>query len=180
MHLTVLGLLNLLLARLLSHAGDRFGGRRLNALQKAYLLTALKPSTLLLMGNWPCEKPFDQYWTPGLMVVTPQPIVELLMPFAATFKAAIAAADAAKKPVPVSARGMADLLPYLAGVVWQDFLELMTDPGRADSYRNNPVHDLLLNGAQKDLVRWAHGQPIKLLCQQQLLLSTAGRHVSKG
>jgi hypothetical protein len=133
----------------------RFGGWRLNALQKAYLLTALKPSTLLLMGNWSSEKPFDQYWRPGLMVLPPQPIIDLLMPFAATFKAAIAAADAAKKTVPVSARSMADLLPYLAGVVWQDFLELLTDPGRPDSYCNNPVHNFLLNGnhSLKELVR---------------------------
>lgn len=131
----------------------RFGGWRLNSLSKAYLLTALKPPPLLTMGNWPNDKPFDQYWRPGMMVVTPQPIIELLMPCAAVFRERIAAADAAKQPVPVSARGMTELLPYLAGVVWQDFLELQTDPDRPLKYANNPVHSLLLNGAQSGLVR---------------------------
>ena len=54
---------------------------------------------------------------------------------------------------------MAELLPYLACTVWQDFLELMTDPGRPASYANNPVHNLLLNGAQRDLVRWVGSGP---------------------
>jgi hypothetical protein len=132
----------------------RFGCWRLNSLSKAYLLTSLKPEPLLTMGGWPNDKPYQQYWRPGLMVVTPEPIIDLLLPCAAKFKARVAAADAAKQPVPVSARGMAELLPYLAGVVWQDFLELVTDPGRPDSYANNPVHRLLLNGAQKERVRW--------------------------
>ena len=84
----------------------RFCGWRLNSLTKAYLLTALRPSPLLVMGNWPSDKPYDQYWRPGLMVVTPQPIIDLLMPCAAAFKAQIAAADAAGQDVPVSARGI--------------------------------------------------------------------------
>jgi hypothetical protein len=118
-----------------------------------YLLTALKPSTLLVMGNWPHAHPYDQYWRPALMVLTPQPIIDLLLPCAAVFKASIAAADDAGQPVPVSARAMADLLPYLACVVWQDFLEVMTDPDRPTKYANNPVFQLLLNGPQAALVK---------------------------
>jgi hypothetical protein len=118
-----------------------------------YLLTALKPSTLLVMGSWAHTHPYDQYWRPGLMVLTPQPIIDLLLPCTAAFKASIAAADAADRPVPVSARGMADLLPYLAGVVWQDFLEVMTDPDRPAEYANNPVFQLLLRGPQAALVK---------------------------
>lgn len=87
------------------------------------------------------------------MVLTPQPVIDLLLPCAAVFKASIAAADAAKRPVPVSARGMADLLPYLAGVVWQDFLEVVTDPDRPAKYADNPVFQLLLNVSQAALVR---------------------------
>lgn len=120
---------------------------------RVYLLTALRPAPLLVMGGWPHAHPYDQYWRPGLMVVTPQPIIDLLLPCAAVFKAGIAAADAAKRPVPVSARGMADLLPYLAGVVWQDFLEVVTDPDRPAKYANNPVFKLLLTGPQAALVR---------------------------
>jgi hypothetical protein len=118
-----------------------------------YLLTALRPAVLLVMGSWAHSMPYDQYWRPGMMVITPQPITELLLPFAAVFTARIAEADAANKPVPVSARAMAELLPYLASVVWQDFLEIMTDPSRPAAYANNPVFNLLLNGSQATLVR---------------------------
>jgi hypothetical protein len=87
------------------------------------------------------------------MAVVPAELINLLMPWLAPFKASIAAADAAKQAVPTSARSMAELLPYLASAVVQDFLELLTDPNRPASYANNPVHNLLLNGAQKQLVR---------------------------
>lgn len=87
------------------------------------------------------------------MVLTPQPIIDLLLPCAAVFKASIAAADAANQQVPVSARGMADLLPYLASTVWQDCLEVMTDPDRPTEYTRNPVFKLLLEGPQAELVR---------------------------
>jgi hypothetical protein len=53
---------------------------------------------------------------------------------------------------------MAELLPYLASVVWQDFLEIMTDPSRPAAYANNPVFNLLLNGSQATLVRLAATQ----------------------
>lgn len=121
----------------------RLGMWNLTALQMFYMLTGLKPSTLLAMGHWDPDKPFDQYWRESLDVIVPARFIDILFPFYNTFKAEIDALTAEGKQVYTCARSLADLLPYLAFVVVQDALELCSD-GRPQQYKENPVHKLLL------------------------------------
>lgn len=121
----------------------RLGMWNLTALQLFYMLTGLKPSTLLAMGRWDPNKPFDQYWREAMDVIVPERFIHLLMPFYAPFKADIDALTAAGTPVPTCARSLAELLPFPAYVVVQEALELCGDD-RPAKYRENPVHKLLL------------------------------------
>ena len=121
----------------------RLGMWNLKALQMFYMLTGLKPSTLLAMGRWDPDKPFDQFWREAFDVIVPERFIHLLFPFYAGFKSQIEDLTAAGTKVYTCARSLAELLPYLAYVVVQDALELCSN-GRPEEYKQNPVHQLLL------------------------------------
>lgn len=125
----------------------RLGMWNLKSLHMSYLLTGLKPTTLLAMGGWDAQPPFDQYWREAMMVAVPEGLQQLLMPWFAEFKAAVEAADVAGKAVPTCARSLVELLPYLSYVVVQDALELCST-GRPEKYKENPVHQLLLSSQE--------------------------------
>lgn len=122
-----------------------FGGWNLNQMQLHYLLTGLKPLTMMIAGGWPVGNPhnLDQYWRPNMMVLPPAELIYLLMPWLATLEQRVKDADKAGQSVKTSARGLLQLLPYLATVVIQDALELCSPPYR-EAYRKNPVHRLLM------------------------------------
>jgi hypothetical protein len=121
----------------------RFGMWNLTQLQARYLLTGLKPATLLAIGGWDTQQPFDQYWRAWFMTMIKEEIIHLLLPWFAAYKERIAACDAAGTAVPVCARAVLQWAPYLAYVAAQQALELCSGD-RPEKYKDNPVHKLLL------------------------------------
>ena len=120
---------------------------KMTSAQLSYLLTGLKPSTLLAMAFWEgaAEKEFDVFWHERFMPLVCGDLIHHLFPFLPTFEANIAKAQAAGKAVPAHVLAARQWLPYEAMVVVQDALELV------DMSPENPAHKLLL---QHNTFRW--------------------------
>lgn len=139
----------------------RFCNWNLSAMQTKYMLTSLKPSSLLAYGGWPSAQPFTMYWREGLEVVVPAHLIDLLMPWLSGFTTATNTANKTKDGgAPTCANSLVLLLPYLASVVVQDALDLCSAE-RPDAYKANPVHVLLLADAS---FRWVWCRRVELCC----------------
>jgi hypothetical protein len=124
-----------------AQAIERFGiWGNLTSAQLSYLLTGLKPVTLLAMGFWDgaAQNDFDVYWHERMMVLVPGELINYLFPFLDTLSANICKAREEGKAVPIYVTNLEQRLQYEAFVAVQDALELV------DRAPDNPVHAMLL------------------------------------
>lgn len=97
------------------------------------------------MAGWEKDQ-LSQFWHERFTVPCPASLIELLMPWFSSFKAAIVQAEQAGEKVYPSAYGLQKLLPYLCWAVVQDALELCSGD-RPTAFKNNPVHQLLMTSS---------------------------------
>ena len=115
-------------------------GKWLHQAMYTHYLSFFKTEGLLAMGNWPHAqlKDFGHYWHERFELNVPEHLLHVVFPFLREFKERLEEIDV----VQPSMKSMVEVLEYLAVVLVQDAVELLSQ----ERYTEHPVHVRLLEG----------------------------------
>jgi hypothetical protein len=93
---------------------------------------------MLAIGDWPYaqQKDFAHYWAERFELHVAQYFIDLVFPFLKDYSSSLEEMQVK----PPSAKSMVDVLEYLAVVLVQDAVELLSE----DKYTDHPLHKFLM------------------------------------
>jgi hypothetical protein len=113
-------------------------GKWLRQAMYTHYLSFFKTEGLLAMGDWPYaqQKDFGHYWSERFELHVAQYFIDLVFPFLKDFSSSLDKMDVK----PPSAKSMVDVLEFLAVVLVQDAVELLSE----GKYTAHPMHKYLM------------------------------------
>lgn len=113
-------------------------GKWLRQAMYTHYLSLFKTEGLLAMGDWPYaqQKDFAHFWSERFELHVAQYLIDLVFPFLKGFSSSLEQMEVK----PPSARSMVDVLEFLAVVLVQDAVELLSE----DKYMDHPLHTYLM------------------------------------
>lgn len=114
-------------------------GKWLRQAMYTHYLSFFKTEGLLAMGDWPYaqQKDFSHFWAERFELHVAEYFIDLVFPFLKGFRSSLEQMEAK----PLSAKSMVDVLEFLAVVLVQDAVELLSQ----GKYPEHPMHQYLMN-----------------------------------